>query len=123
MSSVLLDTHVFLWILSGSKRLKELKGLKDFPFWTLSPVSLLELKFLEESDRLSLDVPAILLQLQRDERFKIDAPSLEEVFLKAFDFSWTRDPFDRLLVAHSEHRSLPFATCDGLIREHYAHCL
>lgn len=118
--SVLIDTHILLWILSGSKRLKEVSWIKKYPYWTLSPVSLLEIQFLVEVGRLVLDFPAILQKLREDNRFKIDDLSLEEVCLAALNISWTRDPFDRLLVAHSQVRSLPFGTRDKLIREKYA---
>lgn len=118
--SVLIDTHVLLWILSGSKRLKEVPWLKKYSYWTLSPVSLLEIQFLVEIGRLNLDFPAILQKLKEDFRFRIDDVSFEEVCLAALDISWTRDPFDRLLVAHSHIRSLPFGTRDKLIREKYS---
>jgi len=121
--SVLIDTHVLLWILSGSKRLKEVPWLRKHPYWTLSPVSLLEMQFLVEIGRLDLDLPEILQKLREDLRFKIDDVSLEELCLAALNISWTRDPFDRLLVAHSQLRSLPFGTRDQLIRKKYASVL
>ena len=118
--TVLIDTHILLWILSGSKRLKEVPWLKKYPYWTLSPVSLLEVQYLVEVGRVSLDFPSILQKLREDFRFKIDDVSLEEICLAALNISWTRDPFDRLLVAHSQVRSLPFGTRDALIREKYS---
>jgi PIN domain nuclease of toxin-antitoxin system len=36
------------------------------------------------------------------------------------DLTWTRDPFDRLLVAHAKHRRLRFATSDSRILEQLA---
>ena len=118
--SVLLDTHVLLWTLAGSSRLKELPRLKDFPSWTLSPISFLEIKFLQECGRLKLNLPEILKKLHQDDRFLIDSPSLEGVCLAALDLSWTRDPFDRLLVAHSKLRSIPLATVDQNIHLNYS---
>lgn len=120
LMTVLLDTHILLWILSGSKRLKEVPWLRKYPYWTLSPVSLLEIQYLVEVGRVVLDFPSVLQKLREDFRFKIDDVSLEEICLAALDISWTRDPFDRLLVAHSQVRSLPFGTRDVLIREKYS---
>ncbi len=118
--SVLLDTHIFLWILSESKRLREVKWLSEYSYWTLSPISLLEIKFLQEIGRIDLDLSGVLLNLKKDSRFKIDNVSLEPLCFAALDITWTRDPFDRLLVAHSLCRGLPLGTCDKLIRKEYS---
>ncbi len=118
MASVLLDTHVLLWILTRSKRLKETSWLSRFPRWLISPVTLLELKFLDECGKLQIDMINVTKKLAEDERFIVDDPSLEAVFKKAMDLSWTRDPFDRLLVAHSLVREVPLGTVDGHIKHH-----
>ena len=38
---------------------------------------------------------------------------------KAVGLSWTLDPFDRLLAAHSEARRVPLARLDRRIRAHH----
>ncbi len=119
-SSVLLDTHVLLWILSGSKKIKSLTWLKNFSHWTVSPISLLEMKFLKEVGRLKVDFEPIISRLKADERFRIHTVSLEDICEAAFGLIWTRDPFDRLLVAHSMTASIPFGTCDRLILQNYS---
>ncbi len=119
ISSILIDTHVLLWVLSKSKRLKDIPWIADYPVWTVSPVSLLEIKFLIESDRIDLELPTLLLQLRKDPNFYIDPISLEAVCMAALDMTWTRDPFDRLLVAHSQARGIPFGTHDGCILKNY----
>lgn len=116
---VLIDTHVFLWILSESKRLKSLTWLKDFSPYCVSPISILEIKFLEECGRLKIDLEKIIEGIRFDERFKIDDVSLEKLCLQALEISWTRDPFDRFLVAHSSLRRIPFGTCDHTIQKNY----
>lgn len=121
ISSILLDTHMLLWILSGSKKLKAFPKLKNFPYWTVSPISLLEMKFLSEVGRLEVDFEPVISQLKQDERFRIDSIPLEDICEAAFGLIWTRDPFDRLLVAHSMAASIPLATCDTLIRQNYSH--
>ena len=120
LSSILLDTHVLLWILTSSKKLRTISSLKDYPVWTLSPVSFLEIKFLGETGKIDIDFAELLTALQRDDRFLIDSVGVEELCRAAFDLVWTRDPFDRLLVAHSIVRGLPLATADQVIRKHYA---
>jgi hypothetical protein len=38
-----------------------------------------------------------------------------DLFEAAFDLSWTRDPFDRLIVAHAQMRGWRLATGDRMI--------
>ena len=46
------------------------------------------------------------------------SPSAAKWFDHARFISWTRDPFDRLLVAHALYRGWRLATADALILEH-----
>ena len=41
-------------------------------------------------------------------------------FERAREVAWTRDPFDRLLVAHAAHRGWRLATADAKIRANLA---
>lgn len=120
MAAVLVDTHVLLWILSNSPRLKELSWFHQELDWTVSPISLLELKFLDECGKIRVDVKKVSEGLSQDERFIMNDVSLEELCKQAWDLNWTRDPFDRLLVAHSLVRSIPLGTVDQLIRKNYS---
>lgn len=120
MSSVLLDTHILLWILTNSPRLKEISWLDNKLNWMVSPISLLELKFLDECGKIKIDVKKVSQGLSQDERFIMEDVSLEELCKQAWDLNWTRDPFDRLLVAHSLIRFVPLGTVDHLIRKNYS---
>ena len=122
-STVLIDTHILLWLLSKSDRLKNIPWVHDFPHLTVSPVSLLEIKFLVECGKIDLEFEEIVKRLKKDPSFDIDDISLDEVCSAAFTLSWTRDPFDRLLVAHSQARNIPLGTCDNLIKKNYSHTL
>lgn len=51
-----------------------------------------------------------------DPRFAVDDISLVALVRHALRLGWTRDPFDRLLVAHSLARRAPLCTLDGRIR-------
>jgi PIN domain nuclease of toxin-antitoxin system len=42
----------------------------------------------------------------------MDDPSAVSWFLEAAELSWTRDPFDRLIVAHARLRGWKLATGD-----------
>ena len=119
-TSVLIDTHVLIWVISQSKNLKEVPWIENFSSLSISPITLLEMKYLWESGRIPIDFPTFLSRLKRDEYFQVDDVSFDELCTKAFDISWTRDPFDRLLVAHSQLREIPLGTCDTAIRKNYS---
>lgn len=115
----LLDTHFLLWLVTESPRLGEFPGLARFAPWGVSPISLLELQYLAEIGRIELDNPAFTAALSADPRFEIDEVPLVRLISAALDLSWTRDPFDRLLTAHSRARRVPLCTLDRKIRDHY----
>jgi PIN domain nuclease of toxin-antitoxin system len=77
-----------------------------------SPASLLELQFLTESGRVRVRGDVSVEQLLRDDRWVLADPSSTAWFEKAVAIGWTRDPFDRLLVAHARLRRWRLATGD-----------
>ncbi len=79
----------------------------------MSPASLLELQFLVEAGRLRLRAGAAARDLAEDDRWAMDDPPSSDWFRRAVDVGWTRDPFDRLLVAHARLRGWRIATGDG----------
>jgi PIN domain nuclease of toxin-antitoxin system len=108
---ILLDTNALIWVHTGHARggsLARANGLY------ISPVSLLELAFLEESKRIRL-VPNARQTLAEDPRWAVDNPMSVDLFGAALDLSWTRDPFDRLIVAHAQLRGWRLATGDRMI--------
>lgn len=109
---MLLDTHFLLWLLVGSPRLKKYPWLADRRPRVISPVSLFEIQFLHEIGRLEVDHAALTKALANDPRFVIDDVSLSVLVDAALAIGWTRDPFDRLLVAHSQARRLDFCSVD-----------
>jgi PIN domain nuclease of toxin-antitoxin system len=57
--------------------------------------------------------------LLEDARFVVDEVPLLSLVRHAIGMSWTRDPFDRLLAAHSQARRVPLATLDAGLRRHH----
>ena len=57
--------------------------------------------------------------LAQDGRFVVDEPPLASLIAAAMPLTWTRDPFDRLLVAHSLHRRTPLCSVDRTVRAHH----
>ena len=118
--NTLLDTHFLLWTLLGSKRLGEFPWLDDLRPWGVSPVSFLEIQFLAEVGRLEVVQPDFVQAVASDPRFIVDEVPLVALVEKAIPLSWTRDPFDRLLAAHSHARRVPLCSLDRRIRENHS---
>ena len=113
--NLLLDTHFLIWTTLQSKRLEQFSWLGRYLPWGVSPVSLLELQYLSEVGRLRVSQPDFTDTLLRDRRFVVDEVPLMALIRRAFPLSWTRDPFDRLLAAHSSARRVPLCTVDRLM--------
>jgi PIN domain nuclease of toxin-antitoxin system len=75
----------------------------------------LELQLLIEVGRLRLRAQASVADLVKDDRWVVDDPPAASWFERALAGGWTRDPFDRLLVAHAELRGWRLATGDAAI--------
>ena len=94
-------------------------GSTDIGRRGVSPVSLLEIQFLSEVGRLEVRQPEFPEAISRDPRFTLDEVPLVPHVEKALPMSWTRDPFDRLLAAHSEARRVPLCTLDRTMCEEH----
>ena len=119
--SVYLDTHVVLWLYAGeteriSKRAAILLNAEQI---SISPVVLLELQYLQEIGRLAAVPRTIAGDLKKRLGVAVDDRSMQEVTERALEVSWTRDVFDRLIVAQASLDGARLLTTDRLIRKHY----
>jgi PIN domain nuclease of toxin-antitoxin system len=112
---ILLDTNAVVWLHHGHRRGRRLENHAGQLH--VSPASLLELQFLVEAGRIRLRSGATVRDLADDDRWVMDNPSSVDWFERALDLGWTRDPFDRLLVAHAALRGWRVATGDGHLLE------
>jgi PIN domain nuclease of toxin-antitoxin system len=110
---ILLDTNALIWLHIGHPRTRQLARFSQRLH--VSPASMLELQFLVEAGRLELG--ADFGQLAAAMGWLVDDPPAAAWFEVATDVSWTRDPFDRLLVAHAQLRRWRLATGDAAIVE------
>jgi PIN domain nuclease of toxin-antitoxin system len=107
---ILLDTNAILWVKTAHARAADLVRGRRAMY--ISPASLLELRFLIEAGRIRLKGAGTLAQIADDDRWTLDDPPAAAWFARAMDLGWTRDPFDRLLVAHALQRGWRLATGD-----------
>jgi PIN domain nuclease of toxin-antitoxin system len=86
--------------------------------WGVSPIALLEIQLLSEIGKLDL-APGFHDAVRSDPRFELDDPPSASLVERAIPLSWTRDPFDRLLAAHSEVRRSPMISVDEEILDNH----
>lgn len=106
---ILLDTNAVIWLVQRHARAQPLLKL---PRLFVSPATLLELQFLEESGRLRAAAGRAADLVAHDPRWRIDDVSSRKLFEAAGELAWTRDPFDRLIVAHAQVKGWKLATGD-----------
>lgn len=88
--------------------------------WIVSPVVLLEIQYLQEVTRRDVIPTDVADLIRSDERFVIDDPKIGEIVEHARHLTWTRDPFDRLIAAHSSLRGITLCTTDERILAFHA---
>lgn len=116
---VLLDTHFLVWTVLELPRLDDFPWLDRYRPWGVSPISFLEIQFLAEVGKLKVKQTEFIEAVGGDSRFIIDEVPLFSLMRQALAHSWTRDPFDRLLAAHSSARRLPLCTLDRRLRREH----
>ncbi|MFH1975717.1 MAG: type II toxin-antitoxin system VapC family toxin [Pseudomonadota bacterium] len=120
---LLIDTHIFLWYISGDHHLP--KSLKDIIQDSanevyLSVVSLWESIIKYRLGKLPLPLsPEKYLPLQR-ERHDISSLSLDEAAITHLSTlpSFHRDPFDRMLICQAIEHEMTIVTMDVAIAEY-----
>jgi PIN domain nuclease of toxin-antitoxin system len=115
----LLDTHFVLWVVTKSRRLQKYPWLSKYAPWAVSPASVLEIQLLSEVGRLKINNPRFSREITTDPRFHFDDVPFTTLIQKSLELSWTRDPFDRIIAAHSLSRLMPLCSADGFIIQHH----
>ena len=118
---IYLDTHVVVWLYAGKiERLSEqAKELINGHEVIISPVVRLELQYLFEIQRVTDEANEIVFDLSDRIGLKMCDKSLNTIVSGALDLSWTRDPFDRIIVANAAINQNILVTKDQNILENY----
>jgi PIN domain nuclease of toxin-antitoxin system len=117
---LLLDTHIFLWFISGDERLPDIMrdSIRDLDNEIyLSVVSLWEAIIKHQIGKLPLpQPPESYLPIQR-EKHQISSLYLDEASVSqlAYLSPIHRDPFDRMLICQAMQHGLTIATVDDMI--------
>ena len=86
----------------------------------VSPAVRLELQFLREIDRLLVGPDEILGGLEADCGVRMTDATLVQVVSRAMALAWTRDPFDRFIVADAQLHGAGLVTRDRRITANFA---
>ncbi|HEY4580237.1 MAG TPA: PIN domain-containing protein [Candidatus Acidoferrales bacterium] len=118
---VFLDTHVVCWLYEGRSELLSAAAAQAIESGDLfvSPVVDLELQFLHEIGRITKGAGPVLAALSQELGLRIGEESFVRIVAKAREFAWTRDPFDRLMVAHAALVRARLVSKDQMIRKHF----
>lgn len=118
-----LDTNVVVWLAQGditriSRKAQDVLEKADL---LISPMVLIELEYLYEVNRIKLRSRDVQLKIEHEIGVRICDLSFPVIADVMVDEKWTRDPFDRMIVAHAKANGLAFlVSADEEIAEHYS---
>jgi PIN domain nuclease of toxin-antitoxin system len=117
-----LDTAVAVWLAEANlaKISQKAVSLVEIADVRISPMAVVELQYLYEIQRITVPPQEILVKLNAEIGLTVcdyPFPIIAEIALAE---TWTRDPFDRIIVAHARaNGTAPLLTKDEVIRENY----
>lgn len=119
--TVHLDTNVLLWLSQRRAKVLGKQAIKvaRASSWTISPAVILELEFLAEIGRIRITPDQVLASARQAGDLVVSETPWMDVVKAARTLSWTRDPLDRLIVAHAISDDARLLTADGRILMHF----
>lgn len=121
-----LDTQVVVWLAAGAveKISAAAADAIEESELAISPMVLLELQYLYEIKRILREPLALVNDIDTQIGLRVRDQAFASIVHTALFETWTRDPFDRVIVAHARtdgHARL--ITSDAKIRENYPRAL
>jgi PIN domain nuclease of toxin-antitoxin system len=119
------DTHTVLWLYAGEIDRLSAKAAEaiDTNILMISPMVRLEMQFLHEIGRINDEPDKIVKILMTDFGVQICDDPFESVIEVAETIHWTRDPFDRIIVAQAARTRSHLITKDAILQKHYKLCV
>lgn len=121
-SLIYLDTHVVAWLYDAlTEKLSEhaRDAIERSTAMVISPMVRLELQYLKEIGRIRATPASMLAELRQSIGLKETERPLPAIIDAAMAIHWTRDSFDRLIVAEAQLARTGLVTKDARIREHF----
>lgn len=117
-----LDTDVAMWLALGS--LEQISPtaalLLEAADALISPMVLVELELRFEKSRIEMPTKDIERKLSNENGIRVCDLPFSTIAGAALDEKWTRDPFDRLIVANAKANGFAWLiSADEQMRKHY----
>lgn len=121
METIYLDTHVVVWLFSKelNKISKKALELIEDSELLISPMVVLELEFLHEIGRLNYNANTIVSSLFNTINLNVCKSSFDSIGYESLKHNWTRDPFDRVIVANASASGSLLLSRDRKILDNY----
>lgn len=119
------DTHIVVWLydkLTEKFSKKAFDAINDNEL-VISPLTILELQYLYEINRITAEPAPILASLETSIGLSVSEAPFAKIIEVAQTMGWTRDPFDRLMVAQAAIKNAYFITKDSNILKNYPFAL
>ena len=118
---IMLDTHIAIALYEGRTSGLGIAAKRaiDRETVTISPAVLLEIELLHEIGRLRVGATPVSMRLGEDLSIRVATERFADVAIEALALGFTRDPFDRLIVAHAALAKASLVTHDTTIRYRY----
>ncbi len=118
---IYLDTHVVVWLYAGlNEKLTDFaKTLINENLIYISAIVRLELQYLYEIKRITDESHIIISDLSNRIGLKICDQNFNTIITQALTINWTRDPFDRIIIANANLQNNILLTKDQQILDNY----
>ena len=120
---IYLDTHIVVWLYAGlvDKFSQSIKTILNENEILISPIVRLELAYLYEIERLNQPANVIVAEINDRIGPRVCEKHSNVIVRQDIKFSWTRDPFDRLIVANAALNENMLISKDQNILKNYPH--
>ena len=120
---IYLDTHVVVWLYAGqteklSAKVRSYINENDI---YISPIVSLELQYLLDVKRITPKPQTVISALSEAIGLNVCDKNFYQIVQCAQQYSWTRDPFDRIIVAQAGLNDNILVTKDQTILTHFEH--
>ncbi len=118
---IYIDTHIAVWLFAGQveKLSDQAKKLLNENEIQISPIVRLELQYLNEIKRIAVSANDIITDLSNSIGLKVCDKNFNNIINSSLDLTWTRDPFDRIIVANALLNDDYLVTKDQTILKNY----
>ena len=116
-----LDTHIVVWLYEKRLDLLSEKAKKHIEENDLfiSPIVEMEIEYLFEIGKIIDNSETIVSHLEKYIDLRVDEGDFREIVKISINEKWTRDPFDRIIVAHAKLKDLTLISKDTTINKNY----